>query len=73
MDPKQIILKRLSNVIKGQAMFIRDDKAITDEEKLEQINVVLELQRFLDNFDESVALLKKSKQSTKSTDDFDGR
>ena len=40
---------------------------------LEQINVVLELQHFLDNFDESVALLKRSKQSTKSTDDFDGR
>ena len=41
------IIKRLNNVLKGQAMFIRDDDTISDEERLEQIKVVEQLVNFL--------------------------
>lgn len=52
------IIKRLNNVLKGQAMFIRDDDTISDEEKLEQIKVVEQLVNFLRDYDESSQVLE---------------
>ena len=52
------IIKRLNNILKGQAMFIRDDDTISDEEKLEQIKVVEQLVNFLRDYDESSQVLE---------------
>lgn len=52
------IIKRLNNVLKGQAMFIRDDDTISDEEKLEQIKVVEQLVNFLRDYDENLQVLE---------------
>ena len=52
------IIKRLNNVLKGQAMFIRDDDTISDKEKLEQIKVVEQLVNFLRDYDESSQVLE---------------
>lgn len=43
MTNKQKILKRMKNVIKGQAMIVRDDTRITQEEKIEQLGEVADL------------------------------
>lgn len=50
--PKQIILKRLSNVLKGQAMFIREDSMTPFMDRLQQLEVVETFKHFLDNYDE---------------------
>ena len=52
------IIKRLNNILKGQAMFIRDDDTISDKEKLEQIKVVEQLVNFLRDYDESSQVLE---------------
>lgn len=56
---KERIMTRMSNVLKGQAMFIREDDTITDVERLEQINVVLDLMKFLKDYDENIIVLNK--------------
>ena len=56
---KERIMTRMSNVLKGQAMFIREDDTITDVERLEQINVVLDLMKFLKDYDENIIILNK--------------
>lgn len=43
MTNKQRILKRLKNVIRGQALVVREDKTLTQEEKIEQLQVLADL------------------------------
>ena len=57
-SPKEIILWRLHNVLKGQAMFIREDKYSPVEDRLEEMKVVEQLVKFLDNYDENVSVLE---------------
>lgn len=56
---KEQIMTRMSNVLKGQAMFIREDNTITDVERLEQIDVILDLMKFLKDYDENIMVLNK--------------
>ena len=56
---KEQIMTRMSNVLKGQAMFIREDNTITDVERLEQIDVILDLMKFLKDYDENIIILNK--------------
>ena len=56
---RERIMTRMSNILKGQAMFIREDDTITDVERLEQINVVLDLMKFLKDYDENIIVLNK--------------
>ena len=56
---KEQIMTRMSNVLKGQAMFIREDNTITDVERLEQIDVILDLMKFLKDYDENIIVLNK--------------
>lgn len=65
---KEIIISRMFNVLKGQAMFVREDISLTNTEKVEQLDVLLDLMRFLKDYDENVQVLnnhlaeKKQKQ-----------
>ena len=43
MTNKQKILKRMKNVIRGQALVVREDVTITQKEKLEQMQVLADL------------------------------
>lgn len=43
MTNKQKINRRLKNVIRGQALVIKEDKTITQEEKIEQLGEVADL------------------------------
>ena len=43
MTNKQRILKRMKNVIRGQALVVREDVTITQKEKLEQLQVLADL------------------------------
>lgn len=59
---KQKILNRLSNVLRGQAMFIRDDTTTTDKEKLQELDVVLNVMKFLNDYDENISVLTRHLQ-----------
>lgn len=56
---KEQIMTRMFNVLKGQTMFIREDTCITDTERLEQVDVVLDLMKFLKDYDENIIVLNK--------------
>ena len=43
MTNKQKMLKRQINVIRGQALIVREDKTLTQEEKIEQLQVLADL------------------------------
>lgn len=56
---KQVILNRLKNVIKGQAMIVREDECITTKQKCDQMDVILEISQFLENYDEYQQVLDR--------------
>ena len=49
-DPEQSIIKRLQNVLKGQALYVKEDSLISDEDKIKQLNVILHLNRALSEY-----------------------
>lgn len=66
MEAKQAIIKRLQNVLKGQAMYIKEGGLESPEEKLIQLDVIVQLNRFLSDYDNNVKLLNS--QRDKETD-----
>lgn len=52
MENKQVLLNRMLNVIKGQAMYVKEDTLITDEEKLEQADILLNIMHYVQHYDE---------------------
>lgn len=59
MTPKEAIMSRMTNVLKGQAMYIKEDDNISTQDKCIQMDVILDLMRFLDNYDENVQILNR--------------
>ena len=57
MTAKEMIMTRMTNVLKGQAMFVREDDTISVQDKCTQMDVILDLMRFLDNYDVYVQIL----------------
>ena len=57
--PKEYILWKMHNVLRGQAMFIREDTIRTPEEKLEEMKIIEQLVHFLDNYDENILVLEQ--------------
>lgn len=58
-SPKEHILWKMHNVLRGQAMFIRENTISTPEEKLEEMKVIEQLVHFLDNYDENIEVLEQ--------------
>lgn len=56
---REVVMQRLTNVLKGQGMIIREDKTTSNEDKLVQMDVVLDIIRFLDQYDENVKVLNE--------------
>lgn len=59
MTAKEIIISRITNALKGQAMYVKEDNSISVQDKCVQMDVVLDLMRFLDDYDENVQVLNK--------------
>ena len=62
ISSKQKILNRLTNVLKGQAMFIRDDTTTSDKEKLQELDVVLNVIKFINDYDENISVLTNQRE-----------
>ena len=56
---KQQIMTRLNNVLKGQAMYVREDESISDRDRLTQADVILDLMKFLNDYDENIEVLNR--------------
>ncbi|MGN1327602.1 MAG: hypothetical protein ACI4VQ_05990 [Clostridia bacterium] len=59
MTAKEAIMTRMTNVLKGQAMYVREDDTISTQDKCTQMDVILDLMRFLNDYDENVQVLNK--------------
>ena len=59
MTPKEAIMSRMTNVLKGQAMYIKEDDNISTQDKCIQMDVILDLMRFLNDYDENVQVLNR--------------
>ena len=58
MDAKENILYRLNNTLKGLAMYVKDDSMISNKEKCLQLDILLNVSKFLKDYDKNVELLK---------------
>ena len=56
-SPKDKLIDRMYNVIKGQAMIVREDRSISDKERIAQADVLLDMMKFLKDYDENVKIL----------------
>ena len=61
-SPKDKIIDRMFNVIQGQAMIVREDRSISDKERLAQTDVLLNMMKFLKDYDDNVKILNAHKK-----------
>ena len=50
--PKEQMLWKMNNVLRGQAMFVKEDTITPAEDKLEYMKIIESFKQFLDHFDE---------------------
>ena len=56
---KQQIINRLFNVLQGQGMYIREDRTLSLNDKLEQASRLVDTMKFLKDYAENVKVLNK--------------
>jgi hypothetical protein len=56
---KQDLMIRLNNILKGQARYIMESTHLSSEEKLIQMDIILDLVHFLKDYDTNVKILNK--------------
>lgn len=59
MGNKEIILNRLKNSLRGKANDLKDDTTLKIEDKLEQMEIIINLKEYLDNYDEYQKVLNR--------------
>lgn len=50
--PKEQMLWKMNNVLRGQAMFVKEDTITPAEDKLEYMKIIESFKQYLDHFDE---------------------
>lgn len=50
--PKEQMLWKMNNVLRGQAMFVKEDTITSAEDKLEYMRIIESFKQYLDHFDE---------------------
>lgn len=63
--PKEQMLWRMNNVLRGQAMFIKEDSMTPFMDRLQQLEVVETFKHFLDNYDEYKQVILQYEKSKK--------
>lgn len=56
---KEQLIIRMFDMLKEQGMYVREDKTLTDKEKLEQADIILNIMKFLKDYDENIEVLDK--------------
>lgn len=50
--PREFIFWKLNNVLKAQALFAKEDTSRPVDQRKQEIEIISDLKRFLDNYDE---------------------
>lgn len=50
--PKEQMLWKMNNVLRGQAMFVKEDTITPAKDKLEYMKIIESFKQYLDHFDE---------------------
>ena len=56
---KETIMSRMTNMLKGQATYVREDESLSIQDKCIQLDVILDTMRFLNDYEENVKVLNK--------------
>lgn len=59
MDAKKAMVEKIANAIKGFGEEARNDETLSLKEKCQQVDMLLDTIRFLDNYDENVKVLNQ--------------
>ena len=57
--PKKEIIQKIQTALSKEIEFVRQEKGKTTEEKMAEIDVLLDTIKFLNNYDENVKVLNK--------------
>lgn len=57
--PKEQMLWKMNNVLRGQAMFVKEDTITSAEVKLEYMKIIESFKQYLDHFDEYNQIIQK--------------
>ena len=66
--PKEQMLWKMNNVLRGQAMFVKEDTITSAEDKLEYMRIIESFKQYLDHFDKYNQVIQeyeRRKQSNK--------
>ena len=55
---RRIVIDRLQNVLKGQAMYIKDNNRLSIQDKKEQLDVVFKMAEYLKEYSQEVQELE---------------
>ena len=58
-NERDIVIKRLENMLQGAGQYVRDDDTLTPEQQLVQVDVILDTMKFLQDYEENVKVLNK--------------
>lgn len=58
-NERDIVIKRLENMLQGAGQYVRDDDTLTPEQQLVQVDVILDTMKFLQNYEENIKVLNK--------------
>ena len=59
---KDAVKIRLVNILKGQNAYILENDSFTQEEKIDQVQVIINLMKIIDNYDEIIPILEKNER-----------
>lgn len=55
---RRIVIDRLQNVLKGQAMYIKDNNRLSIQDKKEQLDVIFKMAEYLKEYSQEVQELE---------------
>ena len=61
----EMIMKRMRNVLKGQAMFIREDRFLEAKDRLEQMDVIEHFVDYINNYELYNQIIEEYKERGK--------
>ena len=68
-EGKDCVLWRMRNILKGQAMFIKENHYLSPRDRKEQMDTIEEIIHFFNNYDENMLILKQAyKEKNENTD-----
>lgn len=59
MTPREEIIDKIQDLLLKEGKILQNDKEMPKKDKLDKVDVLLNLVKFLDNYDENIEILNK--------------